>query len=309
MQFAARINSFIRKYILVEKVIQALSRIDGITDVELNLPEHLDGQNPMAIADKIKDAGLNFSGAAMRFRHNFEEGEFGNRKNRQAALDLVKRTIDTVAEMGGSTMTIWLEFDGYDHSFQIDYIRYWDNIITAFQETADYNKDMKISIEFKPWTPRSFSIMPNTGTTLHALDCIDRDNVGMTLDYCHSLMAGENPAMSLALASMKGKLFGIHLNDGHGFADNGHVFGSVSVIRSLEFMYYLKQQKYYGLIYFDTFPIYVDPDTETALNIQSFKAYEQKLKNIGQEKILTELKSDNILTGQRFVMDNILNTP
>ena len=295
-----------KKYSTVTEIIEAMGKIEGLTDVELNLPEHLKGSDQKEISRRINDAGMDFSGAAVRYRDDFLNGEFGNRKNKTAAIDLAKETIDTVSEMGGDTVTIWLAYDGYNYSFEIDYASYWTDVITAFQTIADHNSDIKVSIEFKPWEPRMFSILPNTGTTLHALSCIDRENVGMTVDLCHSLMAGENPAMSLALAGLRNKLFGVHINDGNGFADDGHIFGADNVTKSLEFMYYLKQQKYDGLIYFDTFPIYEDPDVEVALNLKMFKAYEAKLDQIGFEKISADLHSQESLSGQRFVLDNIL---
>lgn len=306
MRFAARINSFRKKYSSIGEIITAMSRIDGLTDVEINLPEHIENSKHMDLARRVSDVGMDFAGAAVRYRDDFLSGEFGHRKNRAAAIDLARQSIDVVSEMGGDTVTFWLAYDGYDYSFQIDYTSYWTDIISAFQTIADHNKDMRISIEFKPWEPRIYSIMPNSGTTLHALNCIDRGNVGMTLDYCHSLMAGENPSMSLALAGLQKKLFGIHLNDGNGFADDGHIFGSENIVKSLEFLYYLNQHNYNDLIYFDTFPIYEDPDVEVALNIQLFKTFQKKLEQIGYDKIAADLQSQKKMSGQRFVLDNIL---
>jgi sugar phosphate isomerase/epimerase len=44
---------------------------------------------------------------------------------------------------------------------------------------------------------------------------VNRTNFGLTLDSGHALMAGENPAQGVALVAAAGKLFGVHLNDGH----------------------------------------------------------------------------------------------
>ena len=306
MRFAARMNSFSKKYTNAKDIIRAMGKIDGLTDIEINIPEHLSGSDYAEMSRIIQDAGMNFSGAAVRYRDDFITGEFGNPGNRDAAVDLAKRAVDTVAAMGGETVTIWLAYDGFDYSFQIDYAAHWNAVVSSFQKIADHNRDIRISIEFKPWSPRIFSIMPDTGTTLHALSCIDRENVGMTLDFCHSLMAGENPSMSLVLAGLRNRLFGIHLNDGNGFADDGHIFGSDNLVKSMEFMYYLKRQAYDGLIYFDTFPTYEDPDIEVALNLRLFKAYEEKVEQIGFEKISSGLQSQEEMSGQRFVLDNIL---
>jgi sugar phosphate isomerase/epimerase len=62
---------------------------------------------------------------------------------------------------------------------------------------------------------------PETATPLpfprahHPIHQVDRANFGITLDTGHALMAGENAAQSAAAALAAGKLFGLHLNDGH----------------------------------------------------------------------------------------------
>ena len=45
---------------------------------------------------------------------------------------------------------------------------------------------------------------------------INRENIGITLDYCHMLMKHENPAYWASILASRGKLFGVHLNDGYG---------------------------------------------------------------------------------------------
>lgn len=305
MRFAARINSFKKTYPDVREIIRVMSSVEGLTDIEMNLPEHLNGHEYSEMKKLIADSGMNFSGAAVRYRDEMLMGEFSYPRNMLKAVDIAKQSIDTVANLGGTCLTIWLAYDGFDYSFQIDYQTYWNNVINTFRTIADYNPEMNISIEFKPWEPRSYSIMPNTGTALHAVNCIDRENVGITIDYCHSLMAGENPSLSLVLAGMQNKLFGVHLNDGNGRADDGLIYGSASLVKSIEFMYYLKRLQYDGLIYFDTFPIREHPVTEIELNLRTFKAVERKLEEIGMEELTSRLSS-NELSGQSFVIDHFL---
>ena len=206
MRFAGRINSFRKSYSNIEKIIDSLSGIDGLTDLEMNLPEHIESYEYSEIKKIVKSSRLNFSGAAIRYRDDFIDGELGHVKNKVRAIDQAMKAIDTIVDFGGTCLTVWLAYDGFDYSFQIDYQQYWENVITSFQQIADYNKEIQISIEFKPWEPRTYSLIPNTGTTLHAINCINRKNVGLTIDYCHSLMAGENPAFSLSLAGMAKKI-------------------------------------------------------------------------------------------------------
>ena len=71
-------------------------------------------------------------------------------------------------------------------------------------------------------------------------------NFGVQIDFCHSLMAREQPAFAAALALRDGRLFGVHLNDGYGVADDGLLVGSVHLWQTLELLATLRQYEYQG---------------------------------------------------------------
>jgi hypothetical protein len=133
-----------------------------------------------------------------------------------------------------------------------------------------------------------FFAVPSTGAAVLLASEVDRENFGLTLDFGHCLMAGENPAQSAAMIQQlpippnlkenqplygSGKLFGVQLGDGHSRigAEDGLVFGSVHRVAALELVYYLLKTKYDGHIYFDTFPRNEDPVREASRNIQTLK--------------------------------------
>ena len=70
------------------------------------------------------------------------------------------------------------------------------------------------------------------------------------------LLAGENPAQSVALAAGAGKLFGLQLNDAHVRlgAEDGLAFGSANPVAALELVRWLQRSRFDGHVYFDTFP-------------------------------------------------------
>jgi hypothetical protein len=104
---------------------------------------------------------------------------------------------------------------------------------------------------------------------------IDRKNFGLTLDFGHCLMAGENPAQSVAMVNRHNdKLFGVQLGDGYGRlgAEDGLAFGSIHPTAALEFVMWLIRTNFKGHIYFDTFPRNEDPVRECEYNIRQFKS-------------------------------------
>jgi len=118
---------------------------------------------------------------------------------------------------------------------------------------------------------------------------VGRPNMGITLDVGHCLMAGENPAQSVAILGEH--LFGVHLNDGHSRigAEDGLVLGSVHGTMALELMYWLQRIGYAGHLYMDTFPRNEDPVRECEFNIRRAKALwrqAQRLRAAGLDERL-----------------------
>ena len=97
--------------------------------------------------------------------------------------------MDVLEQTGGALLTIWLGQDGWEYPFQVDYETIWQAEIEAIREVADHNPRIKVSIEYKPNEPRSFSLLSNLGTTLLAIKEIDRPNLGVTFDFAHVLYA------------------------------------------------------------------------------------------------------------------------
>ena len=70
-----------------------------------------------------------------------------------------------------------------------------------------------VSLEWKPTDQVSrFAVVGSTAAALLLIAEVKRENFGLTLDLGHSLMAGENPAQSVAMATRAGKLFGVQVS-------------------------------------------------------------------------------------------------
>ena len=125
----------------------------------------------------------------------------------------------------------------------------WKRIVDAYQQIVDACPRIQISLEFKATHETTrYSFIPSTAAALLLVQEVDRINFGLTLDVGHLIMAGENPAQSVALASQHGKLFGVHLNDGHSKlgAEDGLMFGTVHASMCLELVWWLHHTAYSG---------------------------------------------------------------
>ena len=302
MKYAGRMNSFVFKGRTVLDAIKAYKAMNGLTHLEFNYPEHIQGYD----LEDIKSAmeGLQVNGLAIRWRNRFVNGEFNNPDEdlRKEAVRICKDGVDVCRQLGGKVITLWFENDGFDYPFQIDYEKSWKNMVEGIREVADYAPDLKISIEYKPFEPRNFSLVDSTGMTLLLIIDVDRPNVGCTLDFCHMMMKNDSPSYGLALAASKGKLFGLHMNDGYGRMDSGMIFGSVNLGLSLEFVYYLKKYHYEGVVFFDTFPIREGAAEETQANIDAFEKLSDLVDSVGLEAIGDVISKCDGIGAQKLVL-------
>lgn len=303
MNYAGRFNSFVFKGQTVYDAIEAYKKMDGITHLEFNYPEHIAGYDLEELKKAI--APLKVNGLAVRWRKEWLEGDFTNPDNalRERAIQMSKDAADICRELGGSVITLWFENDGFDYPFQMDYEASWNKLVAGLREVADYAPDMKISIEYKPYEERDFAMVDSTGMTLYLIREVDRPNVGCTLDFCHMLMKHDSPAYGLALAASKGKLFGLHMNDGYGWKDSGLIFGSLNFSFCAEFIYYLERYHYDGVVFFDTFPIREESKAECQANIDAFELIKSKVDREGVEKISQIVSKHDGISAQKLIFD------
>ena len=275
-RYAGRLNAF--KAGLPGKptaadLIARVATVPGIDAADLNYPDHFADHSPAEMGRIMADHGIALNGIAMRYYTDpgFRLGAFSNpaAQVRRAAVDITKRGLDALAEMGGRVMTLWMGQDGVDYAFQGDYARMWDDTLECLAAVCDHDRALDIALEYKPNEPRAFSLMPDIATNLLALREVGRPNTGITLDFCHVLFAGEIPAQSAQLAGRYSRILGVHLNDGYGKRDDGLMVGSVHPMQTLELFVELDRQGFDGVIYFDTFPDHggLDPVAEAGVNV------------------------------------------
>ena len=320
-QFGARLNSF--KLGLGQPEIEEAGNLTlallkratqaGLTCADLNFPDHFSNLKVEKLKNFLSQNNIKINGLAMRYYTSpkFKLGAFTNPEKavRQLAIDETKKGVDLAASLNCETITLWMGQDGLDYSFQADFSKMWDATITAMQELADHNRNINISIEYKPNEPRAFSLMPDVATTLLALAEINRANTGVTLDFAHVLYADEMPAFAANLINRKSKLLGVHLNDGYGKWDNGLMVASVHPIQTLELLVELLDYNYNGAIYFDTFPDHsgLDPIEESKENIAITKKLIKIAKELHKSDAVKEARTtQNPILAQQIIRSSLL---
>ena len=312
-QFASRLNSMKDwdPSVGLNSWIQQQGKIKGLDLVDFNYPQHLTG--PVTddylqhIQQMLKSSGLQAGTICLRFPKFMQKGAYTNPDPsiRKQAIQLTKEACEWAKRLGSNEICVWSAFDGYDYPLQVDYDKLWDQIKNAFQEVCDSFPSVKVSLEFKPTDENTrFFTVPSTAAAILLLKEVNRENFGLTLDFGHCLMAGENPAQSIAMVqkcsksnSSSGgkspsKLFGLQLGDGYGRlgAEDGLMFGSINTLSALELVIWLIKTNYDGHIYFDTFPRNEDPIRECEYNIRRFKNFYRKARLLLEGKDAQKFK-------------------
>ncbi len=312
-RYAARLNAFKRlegrnRPANIADMISAAGQVSGIGAADLNYPDHFSEHTPEFLKSLLRDNGMILNGLAMRYysRPEFSGGAFTNpdRSVRRDAIDLTRCAIDTLAKMDGKLLTLWLGQDGFDYPFQASYRTLWDDTVSALVELAEHNPQIDLAIEYKPSDPRAFALLSDVASTLLMVRNCGKENIGITLDFAHSLMAGEMPAYSAHLIGRHAKLLGVHLNDGYRLRDDGLMVGTANPAPTVELFVELFRIRYQGAIYFDTFPDLtgIDPIEEARANIRQCEMLGRKAECLaGDPDLETAISRQDAVRSQQLV--------
>ncbi len=210
---------------------------------------------------------------------------------RKQAIEDVKKYLDITAQLDCDLIDLWFAHDGFDYSFQADFIKAWQDIIDGIKECADDRTDMRLGIEYKIKEPRTHIHIGTIGKVLALLSKVAKDNVGIIIDVGHSLCAYENMAETIALCKLfDDKLFHLHLNDNYRAWDDDMLVGSVHLQEYLELLYWVKKVGYSGWYSLDIFPYREDGIKSADESIEWLKVMIKAIESVDDQEIEAVIK-------------------
>ena len=105
----------------------------------------------------------------------------------------------------------------------------------------------------------------------------------------------------------RGRLFGVHLNDGYGRFDDGLMVGTVTLPQTLEFLYYVKKHGFDHAVYFDTFPKRERAAAECAANVAMVRRIDETIDRLGLDRIQAAVDANDGVGVSRLVLDAFMN--
>ncbi len=290
------------------EMLDLATKVEGLDGVELVGNWHVNDDNIKEIPKVFSDRGLEVS---MLTPDLWTQAKWGrgslaapDAATRQAAVDEIKKVIDWAAELGCKHVDIWPGQDGYDYSFQADYIEAWKWLTEGIAAVADHNPEVRPLVEYKPKEPRRHCFVSHFGNTLLLLK--EFNNVGVLLDWGHALQGGENIAEATAMLALYGKLDYLHLNDNYGSWDDDMLVASVHVVEYLEWFYWLKKVNYSGWLTLDIFPYREDGIRAATESRDWIKGLFAAIDRIGMDEFERVIKEADGCSASALVRNALL---
>jgi xylose isomerase len=227
---------------------------------------------------------------------------------RAQALKLLNEATELAKELGCDYVKLWFGQDGWDYPFQVDYHDIWKLAVDGLRELISPHPEIKFVIEYKPREPRNKIIFPNAARTLLAIHQVGLDNLGILLDFGHSMYGLETPSDAAQLCIDAGRLFAIDVNDNFRGWDDDMVVGSVHLVETFEFFYTLRKNNWDGVWQLDQFPFREDSVEAAKVAIRFLKALHGALDALDVEGLRAAQASHDALAAQRLVQDVLLSS-
>lgn len=240
---------------------QRIEKIKSLKEncgIELNYPNDLNEENYKERMCKLSEAGLKVSviNVELVCETQWKHGSFSSFDSsmRELAILRTKKAMDIAEVCNCNTLNLWLGLDGFDYVFEADYSKGWNYLVEGIRECAKYRPNIRLALEYKINEPNMKCYINSAGKALALCLLTGCSNVGVTLDFGHSLNANENPAESAALLMGEKRLFHVHINDNYGICDDDMPAGTVHWPQFIEFIYWLDKLGYSEWISVDIYP-------------------------------------------------------
>ncbi|MBD8679493.1 sugar phosphate isomerase/epimerase family protein [Sphingomonas sp. CFBP 13720] len=264
-------------------MIDLAGMVDDLSVVDINYPFVDPSMSLATVGDALSRNGLSVIGITPEiYTRQFAKGAFTNPDPgiRRLANEMCNDAARVVRHFGADYVKLWPGQDGWDYPFQVDHRDLWRMSVEGVAELAGQNPDLKFVIEYKPREPRVHMSFDSVARTLLGIERMGLPNVGILLDFGHSLYGGESPADAAQLAIDYGRLFGMDVNDNLRAWDDDLIAGSVHPIELFEFFYTLRKNKWEGVWQLDQFPFREDSVAAANSAIGFLKAVERALDKL-----------------------------
>ena len=286
------------------EAIDLAGQVGDLSVVDLNYPFFGEGVEVADVDEALARNNLGVIGITPEiYTRVFAKGAFTNPDAgvRRQAIELVNEAAGLVRHFGAEYVKLWPGQDGWDYPFQVDHRTLWQHSLDGVGELASQNSDLKFVIEYKPREPRVKMSFDSVARTLLGIEKLGLPNVGILLDFGHSLYGGESPADAAQLAIDYGRLFGMDVNDNLRGWDDDLIAGTVHPIELFEFFYTLRKNEWEGVWQLDQFPFREDSVEAARVAIEFLKTVDRALDVLDVDALREAQAAHDAVRAHRLV--------
>jgi len=294
----------------LEERFKMVSEIEGMDGMELVFPyeaSNSDELKNLTSKYKINIAAINVN---VKAEPEFKNGGLTSNKKeiRTKAVKFIKNAKDFARKVGANKVTCCPLGDGYEFNFNCNYAQSWKYLIDTFGESANYLPEIPLFIEYKPAETRGRCFINTAAKTLCLLNEIGNKQMGVTIDFGHSVMFGnENPAEAVALIAESPFRYYIHINDNNGQWDWDYFVGTKHFLDYVEFLYYLQEYNYNDYITSDTSPTRWDIKGTFEANARITNKLCKLLSKLNKKEFNKLISGEDYLKTWKFIEKNIFS--
>jgi len=291
----------------IEEKLEMVSKVKGADGVELIYPYDCEDINALKTYLNRYQLSVAAVNVNIKAEPEFVNGAVSSysKKAREKAIDFIKMGTEVASELKVDRITCAPLNDGYDYLFQVDYRKVWDYTVSSFKIAAQHNRDVTLSIEYKPSEPRVQCLVDSASKAICLCQAIDEPNVGITIDVGHALAVGETPAEALCLVASSPWSYYIHINDNNRKWDWDLIPGTRNFWDYLEFIFYLKELNYQGWITADMAPMRLDAIEAFSRTIESTEKMIQLAKRFDSRRLFRLMEQEKMIEVLKYLEEEV----
>lgn len=292
------------------EAIDRAGEVGNLSVVDLNHPFNPADTDLDQLTERLAANGLRAVALTPEiYTRTFCRGGFTNPdpQIRRAAIELVSDSADLARRLGCDYVKLWPGQDGWDYPFQADYRALWSMSVDAVRELAQRHPDLRFAIEYKPREPRNRMVFSSAARTLLAIEEMDVPNVGILLDFGHSLYGQESPAEAAQMIMARDRLYAIDVNDNFRGWDDDMVVGSVHLVETFEFFHALQAGGWSGVWQLDQFPFREDSVEAARAGVEAMRQFWRALQVLDTEALAEAQQRQDALAATRIARTALLH--
>ena len=248
----------------IEERFERIAKVKSIEGIELAYGTFANRETIGGYRNLIQKLGLKVVCLSANVTGNIRFGK-GSLTNpdpaiRREAIALVQETMNAAADMDVPIINLWMGQEGFDYIMETDYTEIWKIFVDGLRQCAQVQPKVRLCVEYKSKEPRSRSLPNSSAQALLLVKETGCDNLAVTLDIGHAIMAAENPSQAMLLLHQYKKLGYLHLNDNYGDWDWDMAAGMNNWWQLIEFCYWLQEINFNDYLTLDVAPFRQSPE-------------------------------------------------